>query len=117
MQYIKQFCVILGICFLSEILKIMIRLPIPTSIYGLLIMFGLLNVGIIKLESVETAGTFLIDIMPLMFIPAGVGLMDSFEFLKGIMIPIVVIVSVTTVIVMVVSGKSAQFILERHKNE
>ena len=66
-----------GISLIGEILNKLLPLPVPASIYGMVILFAGLLSGIIKLESVKEAGSFLIEIMPVMFIPAGVGLMSS----------------------------------------
>ena len=74
MKYLKQFFIILLISLFGEIFKYMIPLPVPASIYGMVILFICLMTGIIKLEDVKEAGKFMIEIMPVMFIPAGVGL-------------------------------------------
>ena len=76
MKYLRQFGIILLITFLGEILKTIIPLTIPASIYGLVLMLIALQTKAIHLDSVEDAGVFLIEIMPVMFIPAAVGLMD-----------------------------------------
>lgn len=80
MKYINQFLIILLISFLGEILKCLLPLPIPASIYGMIILFLGLMTKVIKLESVKETGKFLIEIMPIMFIPAGVGLMTTWGF-------------------------------------
>ena len=71
-----QLCVILLVSFVGEILRQLLPLPIPASIYGLLIMLFLLITKLLKVENVKKAGHFLIDVMPLMFIPPAVGLID-----------------------------------------
>ena len=73
MKYIRQFVIILFISFIGEALKYVLPLPIPASIYGLVLMFVLLETKVMKVEAVQDAGKFLIEIMPMMFIPAGVG--------------------------------------------
>ena len=52
MKYIKQFAIILTITCIGEILKYLIDLPIPGSIYGLIIMFLLLLFHVLKPEDV-----------------------------------------------------------------
>ena len=74
MKYIKQFLIILVISFAGELCKYILPFPIPASIYGMAIMFTGLMTGLVKLEDVRHTGKFLIEIMPIMFIPAGVGL-------------------------------------------
>ena len=79
-------------------------------------MFCLMT-KIVKLEAVEDAAVFLIEIMPVMFIPAGVGLLTSVNELKEMLMPVLVITPVSTVVVMAVSGKVTQKLLGRKKNE
>lgn len=71
--------------------------------------------GVIKVEQVKETGKFLIEIMPLMFIPAAVGLLDSWNVLKPIWIPVVAITLITTVLVMVVTGRVTQFVIRQNK--
>ena len=91
----------------KEIIRININcllpLPIPASVYGFVLLFAGLMTGMIKLDMVKDAAKFLIEIMPLMFIPAGVGLICSWDVLRPILIPIAVITVVTTVVVMALS--------------
>lgn len=117
MKYIKQFGIIITISFLGEVIKEMLPLPVPASIYGLVIMLLCLLTGIVKLEAVEKAADFLVEIMPLMFIPAAVGLMESFDALKPILLQAGVIIIVTTIVVMAVTGKVTQFIIERKEKK
>ena len=112
MKYIRQFTIILFISLAGEIIHLLVPLPVPASIYGLLIMLIGLRKRWIPLEAVEEASTFLIDIMPLMFIPAAVGLLDSWGVLRPILIPFLVITLVSTIIVMVITGKVTQFFIE-----
>ena len=111
MKYIKGFLIIIGISFLGEILKLLLPLPVPASIYGMVILFLGLLTGIIPLEKVKKTGDFLIEIMPLMFIPAGVGLMSSWGVLRPMLLPVSVITVVSIITVMAVSGHVAQFII------
>lgn len=82
MKLLRQFLIILAISFVGEALKYLIPLPVPASIYGMVILFVGLLTGLIKLRWVKDAGKFLIAVMPVMFIPAGVGLMSSWGGIK-----------------------------------
>lgn len=115
MKYIKQFGIILLISFIGEVLRYYIPLKIPASIYGLVLLFLALELRIIKVESVRETSRFLIEIMPLMFVPAGVGLLSSWGVLKPVCIPIIVIVIVSTIIVMAVSGLVTQGVIRVEK--
>lgn len=116
MKYLKQFLIIIFVSFIGEILKELIPFPVPASIYGMVIMFAGLMSGIIKEECVSGTGDFLIEIMPVMFIPAAAGLIDSWGILKPVLLPVSVITVVSTVIVMVVSGRVTQFVLRHSRH-
>ena len=69
MKYLKQFLIILVISYAGELLKYVLPLPIPASIYGMVILLVGLLTGLIALDAVKDVGKFLIEIMPVMFIP------------------------------------------------
>lgn len=117
MKYLKQFLIILAISFIGEILKYIVPLPIPASIYGMVIMFICLQTKILKLEDVKRVGKFLIEIMPVMFIPAGVGLMSSWGTLKPVLVPVSVITVVVVITVMLASGWVSQLIIRRDRKK
>ena len=77
MKYLRQFGIILAVTCAGEIMKYFIPLPIPGSIYGLILMFVLLLAKVIKVEHVKETGEFLIEIMPLMFIPGATSCNNS----------------------------------------
>jgi len=115
MKYIKQFGIILAVSFVGELLKYFIHLPIPASIYGLVIMLLLLATKIIRIEQVKDTGSYLLEIMPIMFIPAAVGLITMWDELKSLWLPLSIITILTTVIVMVTAGRVTQFIIRMEK--
>ena len=117
MKYVKQFWIILLFCALGEGLRVLLPLPIPASVYGLILLLAALLTGIMKLERVEETADFLVEIMPVMFIPAGVGLLTAWGALKPIWLPVVAITILTTVIVMVVTGRVTQFVIRKDRKK
>ena len=113
MKLLYHFGVILAVTFVGELLYALLPLPIPASIYGLIVMLICLGTKVVKLSQVKIAADFLIDIMPPMFIPAAVGLIVVWGDLKEILIPVVVITCLSTVIVMVCTGKVTQTLIRR----
>ena len=101
----RQFGIIAAMTCIGELMHYFIPLPVPGSIYGLLLMLAALMTGIVKLEQVKETAEFLIDAMPLMFIPAGVGLMTAWGQLRQILLPVTIITFVSTVAVMGVTGR------------
>lgn len=94
-----------------------IPLSIPASVYGIVIMLAALFSGILKLEHIEETADFLLKIMPLMFIPAGVGLMNVWSLVSDNLLSIICIVFVSTCITMAVAGKTAQYFVKKHNRE
>ena len=117
MKYLRQFAIILFISLLGELLRILIPLPIPASVYGLVLMLVALTTGMLKVHQVKAAADFLIEIMPVMFVPAGVGLLEAWGDLQPIWLPVVIITILTTVIVMVVTGRSTQFVIKKDRRK
>ena len=78
MDLIFQFLRIMVFCFAGELCYNFLPLPIPASVYGLLLLLAALKLGWVKLEQVRTAALFLIGIFPLLFVPAAAGVMDQF---------------------------------------
>ena len=115
MKYLKQFLIIILVSCIGELLYYLLPLPIPATIYGLVIMLGLLILKIVPLAAVRETAEFLIDIMPIMFIPAGVGLIVYWPQLKEFLIPICVIIFVSSILVMFATGKTSDLLI--HNNE
>lgn len=117
MKYLKQFMIILLITFVGEMLNYFLPLPVPGSIYGLVILFLCLEFGIVKAESIQETALWLVEMIPLMFVPAGVGLLKSWGALRPILWQVAVITLVSTVIVMVAAGRVTQGVIRIQKNK
>ena len=111
MKHLFRLSIILLISLIGEILHAIIPLPVPAGIYGMILMFVSHCTGIVRLESVRTVGMFLIEIMPVMFIPAAVGLLDSWDALKSMLLPCCIALVPITLIVMAVSGRTTQALI------
>ena len=116
MKYIKQLALILLFSFIGELLGDLLPFPIPASIYGMVLLFVSLLTGMIRLEWVKETGLFLVEVMPIFFIPVCVGLIDSWISIAAFWFPLTTILCLTTVIVMVVTGKTAQHIRRRENH-
>ena len=123
MKFVIQFLIIIGFSFAGEFLHYVIPLPIPASIYGIVLLFtGLmtfvaLECKLLKVNDVRDVSSFLIAVMPMMFIPAAVGLITSWDIISGSLVKYVVVTFVTTFVVMGVSGLVTQGIIRRGKSK
>ena len=116
MKYLRQLLIILIFSFAGEVLHYLVPIQIPASIYGLVLLFIGLMTGLIQLSQVQETAKFLTEIMPMMFIPAGVGLLESWGVLKPILVPVILILVVSTVLVMGVSGLVTQGVMHIGKS-
>lgn len=112
MKYIKELMIIFLFSFIGDILNHIISLPIPASIYGMILLFIALVTKVIKLDQIESTAEFLLSIMLIFFVPASVGIMDTFFSYKSSMLPIIIIVIVSTISVMITTGLVSQFIIK-----
>ena len=116
MKYLRQLLIILIFSFAGEVLHYLVPIQIPASIYGLVLLFIGLMTGLIQLSQVQETAKFLIEIMPMMFIPAGVGLLESWGVLEAILVAVILILVVSTVLVMGVSGLVTQGVMHIGKS-
>lgn len=112
-----QFGIIALFYYAGEILNSLIPLPVPSTIYGLALLFISLCTGVVKLSQVEDAASFLLSMMPIMFAPSGVGLLTIVPILKDSWVGIVVTSVVTTFTTLLITGHTCQLLqkLQRSK--
>ena len=105
----EQLLIILGITYTCELIVDYTGLSIPGSVLGMLLLFALLKMNIVKLSSVESSANTLLKYLPLMFVPLGVGIYQYIDIVKDNAIKLIVLLIITTVLVMVTSGWTAQY--------
>lgn len=113
MKWLGQLLILLMITFFGEAMRYLIPLAIPAGIYGLALLFLLLCTGVIRLSRIERAADFLVEAMPLFFIPAGVGLMTKWAELRTMFLPFLIAVTVITAVVAAVTGWVSQALIRR----
>lgn len=115
MKLLKELAIYFGITFISEIIAKLLPINIPPSIIGIVILFVLLELKVLKTEDVEMTGDYLIKIMPILFVPAGVGLIKYLDVLKTVAVPMVFVITLSTAIVMTAVGVVTQKFVEKKK--
>ncbi len=104
MKQIKQLSIILLFSLLGELCHAAIPLPIPASIYGMVLLLLALMLKLVKIDHINETGTFLVKILPLLFVVPTVGLVKHWDLIRSNLIGIIVIIIVTTTLTFVVSG-------------
>ena len=115
MKYLAQLTIILAVSLVSEALGYFIPLPVPASVYGLVIMFLLLWTKVIKLSQVENVADFFLQIMPFFFVAPTVGLVTSFDAIRGNVLWLVLMCFISTVVTIAVTGTVAQLVMKLMK--
>ena len=117
MKFISQFIIIIAFTFIGELLHFFIPLPIPASIYGIVLLFICLMMKWIKGAEIRETSTFLIAIMPVMFIPAAVGLIDSWAAIRSHILQYAIVTIVSTFAVMGTAGRVTQRLVRSNKKK
>ena len=90
---------------LGEVLVHLLRLPVPGPVVGLVLLLGLLSVQREPRSAPVADG--LLRLLPLLFVPAGVGVVEHLDLLAGspvaavagLLVPLAVGLAVTGVVV------------------
>lgn len=113
MKYLNQFLIILGFTLLGEALQRIVPLPIPASVYGIVLLFLALCLKLVKLEQVKDVSAFLSSILPVLFVAPAVGILENWSLIRGILLPMVLLVLGSTVLTFGISGRITQAILKK----
>ena len=104
MKHIKPFCIILLFSLAGEICSTLLPFAVPASICGMVLLLLALGLKLVKLETVKEAGSFLVSLLPLLFVAPTVGLLSCWDLIRNDIAAIAVIVLVTTFLTFAVSG-------------
>ena len=113
MKYIKQVLIILAFTMLGELLAAIIPFPIPAAIYGIVLMLIALSSGLLKPGHVKEVSSFLTGIMPVLFVPPAVRILEYWGIIGPNMAAIAIISISTTFLVFAVSGLITQYIMKK----
>ena len=105
MKILRQAAISAAVCAVAELIRYLVPLPIPASVYGL-----------IRPEQIETAPAFLIAILPLLFVAPTVALVARLERLASLVVPILLLGIAGTTLVIGLSGRAAQAVGRHEKH-
>lgn len=112
LKYIRQLTIILVFTLAGELLNRLIPLPVPASIYGLLLMFGALAAGLLNVQAIRETALFLIAIMPILFVAPFVNLLDIWPIVEPFLLPVSLLIIISTLLTFGVSGLITQSIIK-----
>ena len=79
-------------------------LPIPAAIYGFVLLFLALSTGLLKESHIDETATFLISILPILFVAPMVNILSCYKIIAPNLVSIITIVVVSTIVVFAVAG-------------
>lgn len=115
MKFLHEAVIITAITFAAELIKYFVPLPVPASIYGLILLFILLKSGLLKLEQIENVGGLLLELMPLLLVPASVSFLTVLDTIQSMLLPVLIMGFAGTTVVMFVTGAVSQYLIQRRK--
>ena len=116
MKYVKQFGIILLFSLAGDLCHRLLPFPIPASIYGMVLLLVCLALKWVKVEAVKETGTFLVSLLPLLFVVPTVALMEYWHLVKPVLIPFALISFVVTILVFAASGLVTKWIIRKGGN-
>ena len=117
MKLFREAIIIFGIYLLGVLITDITGVPIPGNVIGMVILFLLLYLKVIKVEQISTISNFFLDHLAFFFIPAGVGLISSFTVIKDIWLQLLIVCFVTTAITMICTGLVVQKIANKKEGD
>ena len=110
MKIYLQLLIIFGFSFIGNVISNVFRLPVPGSILGMILLFLALQFKLLEFRHVDEAGSFLINNMTILFLPAGGGIMAKWNLISHFWAQILLIVVGALVINMLILGKLVEWI-------
>jgi holin-like protein len=112
-KIVVQIGILYVLYIIGEWIADIFNLLIPGSVIGMILLLGLLFIRGLKLEWIEEGAGFMVRHLTFFFIPATVGIMQYYDIFAGKGFMLVIIVLISTILVMVVSGLMGQLLWQR----
>lgn len=115
MNYVKEFAVLCFCLLLGDLTRSLINFPIPEAVYGMIYLFLALSLKLIKPSQIQKTCDGILKALTLLFIPVGVGIMASYDVIRGKILMLLAVVILGTFLTMGITGRVVQAI-QRRKN-
>lgn len=117
MSTLSQVGILMLTLLIGTLLKMVIPIPVPATVYGMIILFILLRSKLVKVEKVEPVSNVLLANLAFLFVPAGVGMINEFKTLEGHLLAVIGILFVSNFLTLFVTGHVVQLIQKRGKKD
>lgn len=106
-----------ALLLIGNVLQEIFHLFIPGSVIGMILLFLLLKLGIMKLKWLEEGTSLLLRHLTLFFIPVTIGFMEYLELFKGRGLLLLIITVISTALVMGVGGAVSEQLARRKETQ
>ena len=108
MNIMGELALIFGICLVGEGVAALLPVAFPASVISMVLLMVLLLTGVVKDRHIQTASHFLVANMAFFFLPSFVGLLEHIELLKSQLVPLLLIIVLTTPVVYLATAWTVQ---------
>ena len=116
MNIMGELALIFGICLAGEGVAALLPVAFPASVISMVLLMVLLLTGVVKDRHIQTASHFLVANMAFFFLPSFVGLLEHIALLKSQLVPLLLIIVLTTPVVYLVTGWTVRLLMLRYRN-
>ncbi len=110
---LKGVVIILAAYLVGEFISRLLGSLFPGSVLGMLLLFVLLQMGVVKEESIKGICNFILNNMMMLFVPVTVGIMISYRLIIDNWVAVIVTLIISTFLVLLIVGALQQFIGKR----
>lgn len=107
--------ILLGLQWLSSLILSWLNIAFPAPLLGMLLLFLLLQLGIIKEKNIEGICDLLISKMGLLFLPAGVSIILYLDIVKAEFLPIAITTLAGSFVILLGTAHFAQLLTSKTK--
>ncbi|VDG20343.1 CidA/LrgA family protein [Lactiplantibacillus mudanjiangensis] len=116
-KFIKQIMIYGVILLVSSLISELVTqlwpgFPMPPALIGMILLYLLLTLKIVKLEQVEGVSNFFVQIISLIFIPSGIALVTKLDILKNEGLQIVIVVVISTLMLLLFTAGIAWVLVQ-----
>ncbi|MCG5102831.1 CidA/LrgA family protein [Oceanobacillus alkalisoli] len=117
LRIITHIFLLYALLLIGNVLQEIFHLFIPGSVIGMILLFLLLKLGIMKLKWLEEGTSLLLRHLTLFFIPVTIGFMEYLELFKGRGLLLLIITVISTALVMGVGGAVSEQLARRKETQ
>jgi len=117
MKMMYQIGLLFGVCLLGQAISVFLPISFPGSVLSMIILFLLLFFRVIKVDHIQQKADFLLKNMSFFFIPAGIGILSSFDLIRSSILPLIAVIIVTTILTFGATALTVQGVIalqDRH---